>query len=70
MSARLANNNDKENGNEQALLGSMLSSMTLHTLQDKIKRQPDMYRKEFASHLELFQKKLVNFKESPGRKDD
>jgi hypothetical protein len=28
--------------------------MSLHTLQDKIKRQPDMYRVEFANHLEVF----------------
>ena len=41
-------------GEEPALLGSFASSMSLHTLQDKIKRQPDMYRVEFANHLEVF----------------
>jgi hypothetical protein len=29
-------------------------TMTLYTLQDKIKRQPDMYRKEFGVHLAIF----------------
>ena len=29
-------------------------TMTLNTLQDKIKRQPDMYRKEFGTHLNIF----------------
>ena len=52
------------------LLGNFCGTMTLHTLQDKIKRQPDLYRKEFAAHLEIFQQKLAEFKESPGKKDD
>ena len=29
-------------------------TMTLYTLQDKIKRQPDSYRKEFGVHLKIF----------------
>jgi len=43
--------------------------MTLHVLQDKIKRQPDMYKPEFTKHFEIFQKKLADFKESPGKND-
>lgn len=54
----------------QTLLGNFNGTMTLHTLQDKIKRQSEMYRGEFKSHLELFQAKLAVFKESPAKKDD
>lgn len=51
-------------------LGSFESSMPLHVLQDKIKRQPDMYRKEFSNHLEVFQQKLELFKENPAKKEE
>ena len=38
----------------KTLLGNFNGTMTLHTLQDKIKRQPEMYKGEFRAHLELF----------------
>lgn len=60
----------EDNDSKPELLGSFSSSITLHMLQDKIKRQPEMYRNEFAQHLEIFQSKLESFKESPGKKDD
>jgi len=45
-------NNEIKRDPKLTLLGSFSSTftrtMTLHTLQDKIKRQPEMYRKEFA----------------------
>ena len=45
-------------------------SMTLHTLQDKIKRQPEMYKNEFAKQMESFKAKLESFKENPAQKRD
>lgn len=45
-------------------------TMTLATLQDKIKRQPDMYKKEFLTQFSVFQTKLQEFKENPAKKDD
>ena len=51
-------------------LGAFESSIPLHNLQDKIKRQPDMYKKEFNNHLEVFQQKLELFKENPAKKED
>ena len=47
---------------EKTLLGNFCGTMTLHTLQDKIKRQPDLYKNEFQKHFELFQEKLAVFK--------
>ena len=43
-------------------------TMTLATLQDKIKRQPDMYKKEFLTQFGIFQEKLKEFKENPAKK--
>jgi protein SDA1 len=45
-------------------------TMTLATLQDKIKRQPDMYKKEFLTQFGIFQEKLKEFKENPAKKDE
>jgi len=36
--------------------------MTLADLQDRIKRQPDHYKKEFKVHYGIFAEKLKDFK--------
>jgi protein SDA1 len=46
------------------------TDMTLQMLQDRIKRQPDMFKKEFENQFGIFQGKLTEFKESPGKKDE
>ena len=51
-------------------LGTFDTTMTLSTLQDKIKRQPDMYKKEFLNQFAIFQKKLDEFKANPAKKDE
>jgi hypothetical protein len=54
----------------QALgLNQFTDAFTLPELQDKIKRQPDVYRKEFRAHLDIFVGKLKELKESPSKKD-
>ena len=69
--SRSSNQESTQKGRDVvAKLGTFETSMPLHTLQDKIKRQPDMYRKEFQNHLEVFQQKLELFKENPAKKDD
>ena len=45
------------------------SAMTLPDLQDKIKRQAELYKAEFAAHFKIFQQKLTEFKENPSKKD-
>lgn len=35
-------------------LNKFEDAFTLPELQDKIKRQPDMYRREFKAHIEVF----------------
>lgn len=53
--SRSSNQESTQKGRDVvAKLGTFETSMPLHTLQDKIKRQPDMYRKEFQNHLEVF----------------
>lgn len=42
--------------------------MTLAELQDRIKRQPDSYRKEFKIHFNIFTEKLREFKLNPAKK--
>jgi len=49
---------------------AFLANMTLHTLQDKIKRQPELYKKEFNTHFQIFKELLNNLKENPAKKDD
>ena len=44
-------------------------SMTLAELQDRIKRQPDQYQKEFKVHFNIFVEKLREFKQSPAKKE-
>jgi hypothetical protein len=61
---------EAKNDPTKTLLGNFNGTMTLYTLQDKIKRQPELYRNEFKAHLELFQQKLADFKEQPAKKDD
>ena len=61
---------EKTEGKHSALLGTFESSMTLYTLQDKIKRQPEMYKNEFKNHFEVFQNMLKEFKENPAKRDD
>lgn len=53
----------------EVYMPTFVKTMTLHTLQDKIKRQPEMYRKDFGRHLEVFQSKLAEFKENPAKND-
>jgi protein SDA1 len=50
-------------------LNKFEQTMTLYELQDKIKRQPDMYKNEFMTHFRIFQEKLKDFKTNPARKD-
>jgi len=66
---------DRENveldeNNEPVQRNSFEKAITLYTLQDKIKRQPEMYRDEFHTHMRIFQEKLAAFKESPAKKDE
>ncbi len=42
-------------------------SIDLPTLQDKLKRQPDLYQKEFAECFELFKKLLPDLRDNPGK---
>ena len=44
-------------------------TMTLAELQDRIKRQPDHYRKEFKVHFNIFVEKLRDFKLTPAKKE-
>ena len=44
-------------------------SMTLAELQDRIKRQPDHYKKEFKVHFGIFVEKLREFKQNPTSKE-
>jgi len=50
-------------------LNKFEDAFTLPELQDKIKRQPDMYRREFKAHIEVFITKLKELKENPAKKD-
>lgn len=47
-----------------------MSDATLQILQDKMKRQPQMYKEEFREHLAIFKGKLSEFKESPAKRDE
>lgn len=42
---------------------------TLQYLQDRVKRQPELYRNEFDKHWVVFKAKLAAFKQSPGKCD-
>ena len=42
---------------------------TLPELQDKIKRQPDQYKKEFRVHFKIFVDRLREFKLNPAKKE-
>jgi len=46
------------------------NEMPLQFLQDKIKRQPELYKVEFETHFQRFQAQLTKFKESPAKKDE
>ena len=50
-------------------LNKFEESMTLAELQDRIKRQPEQYRKEFGVHFNIFTEKLKDFKENPAKKN-
>jgi len=41
---------------------------TLTFIQDKIKRSPELYKKEFATHFETFKASLATFKNNPGKR--
>ena len=43
---------------------------TLQILQDKMKRQPALYRNELHEHFGILKEKLAAFKESPGKRDE
>ena len=45
-------------------------SMTLAEMQDRIKRQPESYKKEFKIHFNIFVEKLREFKLNPAKKDN
>jgi len=47
---------DHENAGleEPVQRNSFEKAITLYTLQDKIKRQPEMYRDEFHTHMRIF----------------
>jgi protein SDA1 len=42
-------------------------SIDLPILQDKIKRQPDLYRNEFTNCLEIFKKLLPDLRDNPAK---
>ena len=50
-------------------LNKFEEAYTLAELQDKIKRQSDQYKPEFAAHWRIFIAKLAEFKEHPAKKD-
>jgi|LakMenEpi03Aug12_release.lakeMendotaPanAssembly.Ray.scaffolds.fasta_scaffold156620_1 hypothetical protein len=50
-------------------LNKFEQAMTLAELQDKIKRQSEMYKKEFKTHFVIFQEKLKEFKLNPAKRD-
>lgn len=50
-------------------LNKFEQAMTLAELQDKIKRQPEMYKNEFKTHFTIFQEKLKEFKIKPADRD-
>jgi hypothetical protein len=50
-------------------LNKFEQTYTLAELQDRIKRQSDQYRQEFATHWKIFQQRLAEFKENPAKKD-
>jgi hypothetical protein len=50
MLPSLMNDEDRE----ALQLNKFETSISLYDLQDKIKRQPDLYRKEFESHFVMF----------------
>jgi len=39
-------------------------------LQNKIKRQPGLWKEEFNSHLEIFKKMFLEFREDPSKEDE
>jgi len=43
---------------------------TLTYLQDKIKRSPELYKKEFNAHFETFKTSLGDFKNAPGKRSE
>jgi hypothetical protein len=45
---------EQANQRHAVLLGSFCKTMTLHVLQDKIKRQPEMWKTEMRNHLTIF----------------
>ena len=60
----------EESENRPNTASSFVKTMTLHNLQDKMKRQPEMYRKEMEEHLQIFKDKMGVLKENPGKKSD
>jgi protein SDA1 len=44
--------------------------LELAELQDKLKRQPEMYDHEFKRRMGIFKEKWAEFKEAPGKKDE
>jgi len=39
-------------------------------LQDRIKRFPELYKKEFFKHFQIFKDLLAEFRNSPGKKNE
>ncbi len=54
---------------EALRLNKFEEAYTLAELQDKIKRQSDQYKPEFAAHWRIFLSKLAEFKENPAKRD-
>jgi protein SDA1 len=44
--------------------------MTLMDLQNKIKRQPGLWKEEFKNHLDEFKKMFLKYREDPSREDE
>ena len=63
------NGGDADQASPEAPI-SFVQTTTLHELQDKMKRQPEMYKDVLKTHLQIFQEKLEAFKENPAKKDD
>ncbi|CAI2386389.1 unnamed protein product [Moneuplotes crassus] len=56
--------------NEKDDSGSEKEIDELQDLQNKIKRQPSLWRNEFRKHLETFKKLFLKFREDPSREDE
>lgn len=48
----------------------MEDGLLLNQLQDKIKRSPDLYKKEFEKNFVIFKELINEFKANPAKNDE